>query len=84
MVGFDQHNGPPDECIFTEKPSVNIISNGKTVNMAFAPIKNISIADTKNVWEIKGSSDKLQLAGTLSTEYDGFSLYKFAVKPLNR
>ena len=80
--GFPEQITALGKNIFTEKPSVNIISNGKTVNMAFDPIKNISIADTKNVWEIKGSSDKLQLAGTLSTEYDGFSLYKFAVKPL--
>ncbi|MBE6406615.1 MAG: hypothetical protein E7040_11440 [Lentisphaerae bacterium] len=81
-------NGLPEQIIalgksiFTEKPSIHLIADGKPLNIVFEPIKNISTKDTECVWSIKGGDDKLKFEGTLCTEYDGFSLYKFAITPV--
>ena len=80
-------NGLPEQItalgrnIFAAKPSVNIVADGKVLEMVFEPIRKISSADTESMWIVKGGNDKLKFEGTLRSEYDGFSLYKFAVTP---
>ena len=80
-------NGLPEQItvfdtnIFAGKPSVNFIINGKTADIVFEPIKNTSAKDTESSFVIKGDAGNFNFTGTLCTEYDGFSLLKFAVTP---
>lgn len=69
------------ENIFAGKPSINFIINGKTADIVFEPIKNTSAKDTESSYVIKGDAGNFNFTGTLCTEYDGFSLLKFAITP---
>lgn len=80
--GFPEQIVSCGDTVFKGKPSVNVIVGGKAVDILFEPIRNVSSGDAQVVWEIRGRSDQLQIEGTLRIEYDGFSLYKFAIRPL--
>ncbi|MBQ7177354.1 MAG: carbohydrate-binding family 9-like protein [Victivallales bacterium] len=81
-------NGLPEqivvcnERVFTKRPSINLVVAGKSKDIVFEPVKNTSANETESAWLIKGAFDNLKIEGSLCTEYDGFSLYKFTISPL--
>jgi Glycoside hydrolase 123, N-terminal domain len=64
-----------NETIFSRKPSITAIVNGKKEAFIFDKLKQIKKTDAAITWKISGQCGTLKIDGTLKIEFDGFALW---------
>ncbi|MCF6176375.1 MAG: DUF6067 family protein [Victivallaceae bacterium] len=65
--------------LFSRKPAITAIVNGRKTAMVFDKLKQLDKQDTEVTWRIAGSCGPLKINGTVKVEFDGFALWTIKI-----
>ena len=70
--------------ILAEPARLELTRNGKTESVAFSELTPVKTTAAEVVWAIDGAAGDLEIAGTVSVQFDGFALWKIGIEPRGR